>query len=165
MYFTIVLSGRLCIEKKTVLVLAWPFDMSALVAPGRFALVLNGRHAGKKVVVLTSYAATEDRKYPHCVVLGIEKCPKKITKDMTQEQLTKKTQVKCFVKIMNCNHLLLTRHMLKDDDLLQKIKVEDVVKSMADAAEKKVVLEAATKVLRQKYLNNRLTWLFKPLQF
>lgn len=139
--------------------------MSALVAPGRFALVLNGRHAGKKVIVLTSYAATEERHYPHCVVLGIEKAPKKITKDMTQDQLTKKTAVKCFVKIMNCNHLLLTRHMLKDDDFFAKVKVEDVVKAMGDAAEKKVVLEAAAKVLRQKYLNNRLAWFFKPFQF
>ena len=137
----------------------------SLVQSGRFVILLNGRHAGQKALVLTSYEGTEERKYPHCIVLGIEKCPKKLKKDMTQEQLVKKTQVKCFVKTVNCNHVLLTRHVLKDDDLLSKIKVEDVVKSMGDAAEKKAVLEGAAKVLRQKYLNNRLSWFFQPLEF
>ena len=139
--------------------------MSALVQAGRMGIVLNGRHAGKKVIVLASYETSEERKYPHCIVLGIEKCPKKLTKDMTQEQLVKKTQVKCFVKTLNSNHILLTRYTLKDDDLLSKVKVEELVKSMGDASEKKAALEAASKVLRQKYLNNKLSWLFKPLEF
>ena len=139
--------------------------MSALVAPGRFVILLNGRHAGKKALVLTSYEGTEERKYPHCIVLGIEKCPKKLTKDMTQEQMVKRTQIKCFVKTINCNHVLLTRHTLKDDDFSQKVKTEDVVKAMGDAAEKKAILETAAKVLRQKYLNNKLAWFFQPLEF
>ena len=139
--------------------------MSNLVAPGRFVLITDGRHAGKKAIVLTSYESTEERKYPHCIVLGIEKGPKKITKDMTHDQLTKKTQIKCFVKTINCNHLLLTRHMLKDDDFFSKVKVEEVVKAMSDASEKKAVLDSAAKVLRQKYLNNKLAWFFKPFQF
>ena len=84
---------------------------------------------------------------------------------MTQEQLVKKTQIKCFVKTVNCNHVLLTRHVVKDDDFWGKIKVEDVVKSMADPAEKKAALDNCAKVLRQKYLNNKLNWFFKPLQF
>ena len=139
--------------------------MSALVASGRFVILLNGRHAGKKALVLASYENTEERKYPHCIVLGIEKAPKKLTKDMTQEQLVKKTQIKCFVKTVNCNHVLLTRHTLKDDDLIQKVKVEEIIKAMADPAEKKAQLDAVAKVLRQKYLNNKLAWFFQPLKF
>ncbi|OHS95010.1 ribosomal protein L27e [Tritrichomonas foetus] len=138
-----------------------------LIQPGRLVILLNGRHAGKKGIVLAVYnEPTEARKYPHCVVLGIEKAPKKLTKDMPQETLVKRTQVKCFLKTVNFNHVLLTRHVVKpDDDLFNKIKPDTVVASMQDAAEKKAQLEATAKVLRQKYLNNKLPWLFKPLQF
>ena len=128
--------------------------------------MLQGRHAGKKALVLAAYPEpTEDRKFPYAVVMGIEKYPKKVSKDMTQEQLVKKTQVKVFVKAVNFNHIMLTRHTLKEEDLFKKISVEKVVGSLKDVAAKKQVLEEASKLLRQKYLNNKMSWFFKPLQF
>ena len=151
----------------------WPslpaFCMSAqqqLVTAGRFVILLNGRHAGKKALVLVSYPEpTNERKYPHCVVLGIDQAPKKVTKAMSQEQLVKRTQIKCFIKTVNSNHVLLTRHVLKDDDFWTKVKPDAVVKALADPAEKKAALDNAAKVLRQKYLNNRIPWFFKKLAF
>ena len=138
----------------------------SLVQPGRLVILLNGRHAGKKAVVVAVYEnPTDARKYPHCVVLGIEKSPRRLSKDMPQEALVKRTQIKCFLKTVNFNHILLTRHLVKDDDLFNKIKPDALVSSMQDAAEKKAQLDSAAKVLRQKYLNNRLAWLFKPLRF
>ena len=145
------------------------FELSyimSLVQAGRFVVMLQGRHAGKKALVLAAYPEpTGDRKFPYAVVMGIEKYPKKVSKGMNQEQLVKKTQVKLFVKAVNFNHIMLTRHTLKDDDFFKKVSVEKVVASLKDAAEKKKVLEEAAKVLRQKYLNNKLSWFFKPLQF
>ena len=138
----------------------------SLVQPGRFVILLNGRHAGKKAIVVAVYPeTTESRNYPHCVVLGIEKSPRRLSKDMPQEALVKRTQIKCFLKTVNFNHILLTRHVLKDDDLFNKVKPDALVSSMQDAAEKKAQLDTASKVLRQKFLNNRLSWLFKPLRF
>jgi len=84
---------------------------------------------------------------------------------MTQEQLVKKTQVKLFVKAVNFNHIMLTRHTLKEDDLFKKISVEKVVASLKDAPAKKQILTEAAAVLRQKYLNNKMAWFFKPLKF
>jgi large subunit ribosomal protein L27e len=137
-----------------------------LITPGRFVILLNGRHAGKKAVVLTaSQGPTEGRKYPHAVVLGIEKSPKTLQKSMSQEVLVARTQIKVFVKTVNFNHLLLTRHQLKEDDFWSKVKPEVIVNSLKDPSEKKAVLEVAAGVLRQKYLNNKFPWLFKPLQF
>ena len=128
--------------------------------------MLQGRHAGKKALILAAYPEpTQDRKFPYAVVLGIEKYPKKVTKSMTQDQLVKKTQVKLFVKAVNFNHIMITRHSLKDDDLFKKISVEKIVSSLKDAPAKKDVLAECAKVLRQKYLNNRLAWFFKPLEF
>ena len=103
----------------------------SLIQPGRFVVMLQGRHAGKKALVLAAYPeATGDRKFPYAVVMGIEAYPKKVTKEMTQEQLVKKTQVKLFVKAVNFNHIMLTRHTLKEDDLFKKISVEKVVASL-----------------------------------
>jgi large subunit ribosomal protein L27e len=138
----------------------------SLIDRARFVILLNGRHAGKKAVVLTaSLTATEDRKYPHALVLGIEKYPKKLTKDMSQETLVKRTQVRCFVKTVNFNHLLLTRHTLKDDDFWNKVKVPTILDSLGDKATKKQTIENLSGILRQKYLNGKHPWFFKPLQF
>lgn len=138
----------------------------SLIQAGRFVILLNGRHAGMKALVLASYPEpTQDRKYPHAIVLGIEKSPKKLTKDMPQKTLVKRTQIKCFIKTVNFNHILLTRHVVKDDDFWKKVNVDQVVKSMQDSQQKKAELEAVTKVLRQKYLNGKMSWLFKPLKF
>ena len=137
-----------------------------MITTGRFVILLQGRHAGQKAVVLQAYPEpTEERKYPHAVVLGIEQAPRKVTKEMSQEQLVKRTQVKCFVKTVNFNHFVVTRHVLKDDDFFQKVKPADVIKAIGDAAEKKAVLDSASKVLRQKYLNNKYPWFFKKLQY
>ena len=85
---------------------------------------------------------------------------------MTQEALVKRTQVKVFVKTINVNHLLLTRHSIKqDDDLWKQINVEKIVQSMSDYEKKHENNQKVAEVLRQKYLNNKLTWLFKPLHF
>jgi large subunit ribosomal protein L27e len=137
-----------------------------LIVPGRFVILLNGRHAGKKAVVLTaSQTATEGRKYPHAVVLGIEKSPKTLRKGMPQEALVARTKVKAFIKTVNFNHLLLTRHILHDDDFWSKVKPDVIVAALKDQSEKKAALESVAGVLRQKYLNNKHSWLFKPLQF
>ena len=141
-------------------------ESKAIISVGRYVIMLGGRHAGKKALVVASYPnGTEDRKFPYCVVLGLEKGPKKITREMPQEVIVKRTQMKTFVKAINYNHVLLTRHVLKDDDLLQKIKPDTLINSMKDKALKKEALTQATNVLRQKYLNNKMTWLFKQFQF
>ena len=150
--------------------MAIPFGIMStektLIQPGRFVILLNGRHAGMKAIVLASYPEpTETRKYPHAVVLGIEKSPKKLTKNMPQETLVKRTQVKCFVKTVNFNHMLLTRHVMKDDDFWGKVKADQILKAMEDPQQKKAELENISKILRQKYLNGKMQWLFKPLKF
>ena len=139
----------------------------ALLAQGRFVIILKGRQAGKKAIVLSvSESGTNERKYDHALVLGIEKAPKKLTKGMPQETLVKHTKVKTFIKTINVNHLLITRHSVKaDDDLWNKVKVADIANSLNDPEQKKKIRDTQNEVFRQKFLNNKLTWLFKPLHF
>lgn len=48
---------------------------SLVYKPGKVAVVLSGRQAGKKVVVIKQQDdGTKERPYPHAVVAGIERC-------------------------------------------------------------------------------------------
>lgn len=141
-------------------------ETKSFVEPGRFVVMLQGRRAGKKALVLAVYPeGVESRPYPHAYVLGVDKCPKKITKDMSQKAITSRTRVKTFFKCVNLNHILLTRHQTSDANLFKSIEAENLIQSANDATKKKEALEKAAAVLRQKYLNNKMMWLFMPLHF
>lgn len=140
--------------------------MSTLFQQGRFVIVEQGRMAGKKALVLASYpGGSEDRKYPYAIVLGIEKCPRRVNKEMSTETLVKKTQVKPFIKVMNLNHLLLTRHVVRDPQFWANLETEKLISAMGDPAEKKKQLEVTGAALRQKYLNDMNPWFFTQLKF
>ena len=139
--------------------------MSTLVQTGRFCILTQGRQAGKKAVILAAYPeGSEARKFPHAIVLGVEKCPRKLNKEMSQDVLVKRTQVKAFIKVVNFNHILLTRHTAKED-FFNTIDGEKLIRAMGDTAEKKATIEGAQAALRQKYLNNMYNWFFQPLHF
>ena len=62
--------------------------------------MLQGRQAGKKVVVIKQLdEGTKDRPYPHAIVAGIERYPRKVTKRMGQKKLGKRSKVKPFIKV------------------------------------------------------------------
>lgn len=62
--------------------------------------MLQGRQAGKKVVVIKQLdEGTKDRPYPHAVVAGIERYPRKVTKRMGQKKVQRRSKVKPFIKV------------------------------------------------------------------
>ena len=64
------------------------------------AIVLQGRQAGKKVVVIKQLdEGTKERPYPHAVVAGIERYPRKVTKRMGQKKLAQRSKIKPFIKV------------------------------------------------------------------
>ena len=64
------------------------------------AIVLQGRQAGKKVVVIKQLdEGTKERPYPHAVVAGIERYPRKVTRRMGQKKLAHRSKVKPFIKV------------------------------------------------------------------
>jgi hypothetical protein len=64
------------------------------------AIVLQGRQAGKKVVVIKDLNdGTKDRPYPHAIVAGIERYPRKVTRRMGAKKLEKRNKVKPFIKV------------------------------------------------------------------
>ena len=119
--------------------------------PGKVVVVLNGRYAGKKgIIIKSNYENYRDRKYPHCLVVGLSNGPRKPTKKNLakfQAKIKKLESSKdsnervkvlksfgVFIKTYNMSHLLPTRYIIKEDfgitktldklDLLER-KVKD----------------------------------------
>ena len=62
---------------------------------GKVVLLLNGRMAGKKAVIVKTFDdGTPDRPYGHCLVAGVQKYPLKITKSMPEKKVAKRSKVR-----------------------------------------------------------------------
>ena len=146
--------------------------MGKFYRPGKVVVVLNGRFAGHKgIIVKSNYESGKDRKYPHCLVVGLSKGPRKATKKNLakwQDKIKKLEAAKdsnekvntlksfgVFIKTYNMSHLLATRYTVKEDfgvnktleklDNLEKKVKED--KNAIDAKEKSKKEDANTKDL------------------
>lgn len=100
---------------------------------------MNGRHAGKKgIIVRSNYENSKDKKFPHCLVVGLSKAPKRVTKKFLKktdirtnklekaltenkgnesitDQINKLKRLGIFVKTFNMTHLLATRYKVEED--------------------------------------------------
>ena len=77
---------------------------------GKVVVVLGGRFAGKKGVIVKNYdEGSNDRPYGHALVAGVDRYPLKITKNMGKKKVTKRSKVKPFLRVINYNHLMPTR--------------------------------------------------------
>jgi hypothetical protein len=75
-------------------------EIFALIGWLQVAIVLRGRQAGKKVVVIKQLdEGTKDRPYPHAIVVGVERYPRKVTKRMGKKKISRRSKVKPFIKV------------------------------------------------------------------
>ncbi|KAK3433822.1 hypothetical protein EUGRSUZ_D01098 [Eucalyptus grandis] len=112
--------------------------MVKFLKPGKAVIVLQGRYAGRKAVIIRNFDdGTRDRPYGHCLVAGIKKYPSKVIKKDSTKKTGKKSRVKTFVKLVNYRHLMPTRYTLDVD-------LKDVVNpDCLQSKDKKVVLYQA----------------------
>lgn len=94
--------------------------MPKIYKPGKVALVLSGRFAGRKVIVIRQSdegtkvrcaglwgrgrergadERVQERPYPHAIVAGIERYPRKVTRGMGKKRIEKRSKVKPFIKV------------------------------------------------------------------
>lgn len=53
--------------------------MGKIMKPGKVVLVLRGRYAGRKAIVVKAQDdGSSDRSYPHAIIAGIDKYPLKV---------------------------------------------------------------------------------------
>jgi len=87
-----------------------------LLRPGKVVVILAGRFAGKKaVIVKTCDEGHRERQFGHCIVAGLERCPKKVTRSMGQKKIKSRSNMKPFVRAVNYNHILPTRYQVDFD--------------------------------------------------
>lgn len=87
--------------------------MGKIMKPGKVVLVLSGRYAGRKAIVVKNYdEGTSDKPYGHAFVAGIDRYPRKVHKRMGKNKIHKRSKVKPFVKVSFFSILLLLLLML-----------------------------------------------------
>lgn len=74
--------------------------MVKVYKPGRVVILLTGKQAGKKAIVIKSNdEGTQDRPYEHALVAGIERYPRKVTKSMSKKKIARRSKIKPFVRV------------------------------------------------------------------
>ncbi|ORY26579.1 putative 60s ribosomal protein l27 [Naematelia encephala] len=136
--------------------------MVKIYKPGKVAVVLNGRQAGKKVVVIQQRDdGTKERPYPHAIVAGIERYPLKVTKSMGKKKVAKRSKVKPFIKVVNYAHLLPTRYMLELETLKGSVSGE----TFKEPTQREDAKKAIKKALEERYSAGQNRWFFTKLRF
>ncbi|KAJ4462456.1 putative 60S ribosomal protein RL27 [Paratrimastix pyriformis] len=129
--------------------------------PGKVVILLNGRYAGKKAVIVKTFDdGTDAHHFGHCLVAGIRKNPLRVTKDMSKKTMHHRSSIKPFVKMVNFSHIMPTRYQAEMN--LKDVVVPD---SMADLKARREVRKEVRKVFQAKYLAGENKWFFEKLHF
>jgi len=147
--------------------------MGKFIKFGRVVVVLNGRRAGKKAVVVKTFEQDKEKKFGHALIAGIDKYPRKVSKVMSSKKIAKRIRIKPFVKFVNLNHILPTRYQITGDIDFKALVSEDKMKDQNKKREMTKTLKAA---LEEKYKNlpvvksgqdkaNHIKFFFKKLRF
>ena len=120
--------------------------------PGRVVILLAGRRAGKKAVIVK--ANDNDKKkgknFGYALVAGVERYPLKVTKRMVKNKnkMKRRTSLKPFVKQVNYNHLLPTRFRVTGEFAKEGAELKSVVtEEKLNSAEAKKALKKEVKAI------------------
>ncbi|CAH8527400.1 unnamed protein product [Heterobilharzia americana] len=133
-----------------------------LMRPGVVVLVLAGRYAGRKAIVIKSYdEGSGEKPYGHALVVGIDRYPRRILRRMGKKRMESRCKIKPFIKVLNYNHLMPTRHSV---NIIFDTKVINKNALVDKSLRKKARMEAKLK-LQQRYKSNENPWFFHKLRF
>jgi large subunit ribosomal protein L27e len=140
--------------------------MGKIMKQGKVVLVLAGRYAGRKAIVIKNNDdGTSDKQYGHAIVAGIDRYPRKVNKRMGKGKIHKRSKIKPFVKVLNYNHLMPTRYSV---DLTSDVKITP--KDLKDPMKrKKVKFQFGFKFLKFRFellrIEERTSRDFLDIQF
>jgi len=140
-----------------------PKIMPKFLKPGKVVLLLNGRFAGRKAVIVKNFDdGSKDRPYGHALVAGVDRYPLKVTKHMPKKKVLKRSRVKPFVKVINYSHIMPTRYGL-DLDLKSVVTSETVYND--NASKRPTVRRKVKKLFEERYKSGKNKWFFTKLRF
>merc|ERR1711892_524922 len=135
--------------------------MVRFLKSGKVVIVLNGRYAGKKAVIVKNFDDGDaTHPYGHALVAGIERYPRKVTKGMSQKKIHRRSNLKPFVRLINYNHLMPTRYTI-DVDVKSVINKD----ALADPSTKRAGLIQVKEKFSTRYTSGKNSWFFKALRF
>ncbi|THH04422.1 hypothetical protein EW145_g5530 [Phellinidium pouzarii] len=136
--------------------------MVKIYKPGKVAIVLQGRQAGKKVVVIKQLdEGTKERPYPHAIVAGVERYPRKVTRRMGAKKLERRSKVKPFIKAVNYSHLFPTRYTLELEGLKGVVSAD----TFKEPSQREDAKKTVKKLFEERYTSGKNKWFFQSLRF
>ena len=77
--------------------------MGKIMKQGKVVLVLNGRFAGRKALIVKPHdEGTSDKPFGHALIAGIDRYPKLVTKRMSKKKVKQRSKIKPFLKVNIC---------------------------------------------------------------
>ena len=137
--------------------------MAKFLKPGKVVVVLNGRYAGKKAVIVKNFDEGDknaNKKFGCALVVGIDRYPLKVTKAMSDKKQERRSKMKPFVKVINYNHFMPTRYNF-DVDFKNAVTMDTV----KDPKKKKEARKELKAILGEKYKAGQNKWFFSKLRF
>ncbi|GFS94925.1 60S ribosomal protein L27 [Nephila pilipes] len=136
--------------------------MGKIMKVGKVVLVLNGKYAGRKaIVVKNNDEGTSDKPYGHALIAGIDRYPRRVIRRMNKKTIEKRSKIKPFVRVVNYNHLMPTRYMVDiafDKSVVNKEVLKDPGKRKKARRDIKVKFE-------ERYKTGKSRWFFQKLRF
>ncbi|KAH9414763.1 ribosomal protein L27 [Dermatophagoides pteronyssinus] len=135
--------------------------MGKIMKPGKVVLLLAGKYAGRKAVILKNQdEGTNAKSYGHALVAGIDRYPRPVTRRMGKKKRAKRSRIKPFLKVVNYNHMMPTRYIV--EMALEKVDAKEIVKDQA--ARRKARQEVRSK-MEERYKSGKNKWFFTKLRF
>ncbi|KAK7319247.1 hypothetical protein RJT34_03966 [Clitoria ternatea] len=135
--------------------------MVKFLKPNKAVIVLQGRYAGRKAVIVRNFDdGTRDRPYGHCLVAGIKKYTSKVIKKDSKKKTAKKSRLKAFVKLVNYQHLMPTRYTL-DVDLKDTVTLD----ALSSKDKKVTALKDTKERFQDRFKTGKNRWFFTKLRF
>ncbi|GAB4818179.1 hypothetical protein N2152v2_005225 [Parachlorella kessleri] len=135
--------------------------MVKFLKAGKVVVLLSGRYAGKKAVIVKNYDdGSSSRPYGHAIVVGLAKEPRKVIKKSSQKTQARRSSLKTFVKAVNYQHMMPTRYTL--DVELKGVVSADV---LDNSTKKEEARKAAKGLFEEKFKSGKNRWFFSKLRF
>merc|ERR1712001_573723 len=136
--------------------------MGKIMKQGKVVLVLAGRYAGRKAIIVKPIVdGTTDKHFGHALVAGIDRYPRMVTKRMSKKKDKQRSKVKPFLKVVNYNHMMPTRYSV--DIALDKASLNKEV--LKDPMKKKKARHLVRTKFEERYKEGKNKWFFSKLRF
>lgn len=116
--------------------------------PGMAVILLSGKYAGRKAIIIKNYDDGSTQKpYGHALVVGIDRYPRRILRKMSKKRIEGRSKIKPFIKLVNYNHIMPTRHTINIQFNTSVVNKN----SLVDKPKKRTALLEAKMKLQERY--------------